>query len=89
MAPAEDTTILRASKPLSLGVYRMQHIAIYVSLFALDPTGAGRLPGLTEGAEAAPKVEQPSSTGDGGGQSISYEKGRGVPEDQGELKRAM
>ena len=27
--------------------------------------------------------------GDGGGQSISYEKGRGVPEDEGELKAAF
>jgi hypothetical protein len=27
--------------------------------------------------------------GDGGGQSISYEKGRGVPEDEGELEAAF
>ena len=27
--------------------------------------------------------------GDGGGQSISYEKGRGVPEDEGELEAAL
>ncbi|WP_372609395.1 hypothetical protein [Halomonas sp.] len=84
------------------------------SEYAIDPTGAGRLLGLTEMGEiklqlaeeaeldrvttqaAAVEASQtaaPQDTvdthGDRNGNSISYEKGRGVPEDEGELEAAF
>ena len=45
-------------------LYRVQYIAIYISLFALDPTGAGRLFGLTEMGEIKEQLAQEAAADD-------------------------